>query len=122
MACGPDLGGLPDAGRAEQAHARADHRVLADRDTGLDPGGGGLQEGHAVVGVALEDPGLGHGLGLHQVGAVVHAERAAGVVGQVGDDALVALPENPDRGGEVALAALRPTVSSAATSASGSKA
>ncbi len=92
-----DLGSRADARRSEQAHPGAHDGVVADRHAGLDPGGPGLQEGHALPGVVLEDPRLRRRLGLHQVGAVVHADRAGGVVGQVRGDPLVALAQDPDR-------------------------
>src|SRR5699024_3373900 len=72
---------LADVGGAVQLDAGQDHRVLGDRDVGIDPRGGGVDDGDPGAHVSLEDATIHLGAELGELDAVVDALDHHHVVG-----------------------------------------
>ena len=104
VAAGLDAHAPADHRAAREATAGLDHRVPPDLDGGVDVGGGGIDERHALGHQPLVDALAHQARGLGELGAVVDAQALGGVLEPERLDAVSLLGRVADDVGDVELA------------------
>ena len=99
----PDHGVLGHHRGAEQLGAGEQRHVVGEHHVGVDPGGRGVHDRHAVAHPAGHDPAVHLPAQLGQLGPVVDALGLHDVVDREGADAQAVLAGDPDHVGQVEL-------------------
>lgn len=89
---------------AEELGARVDQGVLLERDGDVDPGGGGVDDGHTGEHGLREQPVVEDPAGLGELHTVVDTGDLTMITGYGGPDPVPGLAQDPEDVGEVLLA------------------